>query len=68
MVLAEVVALEALLSHGGESPGVDIFCLDGGDIASVARDHCIFGLDRILHEWGVTLLWKCAYDDLYMLP
>jgi hypothetical protein len=42
--------METLLGHGGVAPGVYILSLDGRDVAAVAGDGGILGLDRVLSE------------------
>ena len=65
-ILAKFILMKALFSHGGVSFGMNIFSLDGRNIASIAGNGCILRLSRILDPMIVTLLWKCAYDDLYI--
>jgi hypothetical protein len=59
-VPAQTLVLKALLGHGGVPASVDVFGLDGGDVASVPRHHCVLGLQRLLRRAASTLLWKCA--------
>lgn len=60
LVLAQSIILEALLGHGREPPSMDILGLDGGDVSLIAGDGARLWLGRILHDFGSTLLWKCA--------
>ena len=49
-ISAKEITLKALFGHSGEASSMDIFSLDGRDIASISRNGCIFRLDRILHN------------------
>lgn len=68
VIFAKEITLKALFGHCGEASRMDILSLDGRDVSSISRNNSIFRLDGILHNLMVTLLWKCAYDDLYIFP
>lgn len=68
LIPAQSIILKALLGHGRKPFSVNIFRLDGGNVPAVSWHYCILGLERILSGGGSTLLWKCAYEDLYIFP
>lgn len=66
LIESETIILEALFGCCWKPSGVNVFSFDRRDEALVTWDGCGLWLDWILNIEWCTLLWKWAYEVLYM--